>query len=340
MTTQQDAAFGVKVEGTFGTYIAPDAWYEFVEEDLVWEPEFSEGTGMRYGKRVMAGDRRVLVKESVSGSVTVEAVTKGLGKLFQAAVGPGTSTVASGAAYQQLFTPTTTDPLPSYTIQKSVPFVGGGAAQPMSFLGMVCTGFELEAGNGEVPTIKFNWVGKGVDTAQTFVTPSYLSGTQLLSFVGSSIRIGGSVTVPTATSLAVGGTAAANVVDAKLTYENGVDEGGFYMGGSGKRGRAPAVGTRAISGSLTVEYTDNVLRDAFLNQTDLALVLKFAATPAIVTSYFPTLEITIPVIRLDGELPKANGGDVVTQSIDFVGVDGRVAAHPLYVAIVTTETAI
>lgn len=342
MTTQNDAALGFKAEGTYGTYIAPDAFVEFTEESLVWEPEFSEGTAMRYGKRVIAADRRVLVKETVSGDFQVEAVTKGLGKLFLAALGTGTSTVVSGAAYQQLFTPAINDPLPSYTIQKSLPFVNSaGAAQPMSFTGMVCTGFEIAADNAGIPTITFSWVGKGVETGQAFVTPSYLSGTSLLSFVGSSIRLGvGAVTVPTATTLASGGTAVANVTDAKVTYENGVDEGGFYMGGAGKRGRAPVVGTRGISGSVTVEYTDNTLRDAFLAQTDLALVLKFAHPVAIVAGNFPTLEITIPVIRIDGELPQANGGEPISTEVAFTGLDGRVAAHPFYVAIVTAETAI
>ncbi|TFD74734.1 phage tail tube protein [Cryobacterium fucosi] len=341
MTTQQDAALGLKKEATFGTYIAPDKFFEITQEDFAWNPTFSSGSAMRYGKRVIAGDRRVLVKEEVTGSLTVEGITKTLGAMFEAALGSGVSTIiGAGPGYQQLFTPTATDPLPSYTIQASIPTVGGGAAQPMSFLGCVCTGFELDAGNAGVPMLKFNWVGKSVDTTQAFVTPSYVAGTSLMSFVGGSIRIGGTVTVPTNVALASGGTAAANVVDAKFTYENGVDSGGFFFGGGGKRGRAPVVGGRGLSGSLTVEYDTNVLRDAFLAQTDLALVLKFAHSVAITAGVFPTLEITIPVVRLDGELPKANGGDVITQSVDFTGVDGRVAAQPVYVAIVTAETAI
>lgn len=340
MTTQNDAALGVKAETVFGTYIAPDAFFEFTEEELTWEPEYSEASAMRYGKRVSSFDRRVLMKQIVGGSFTVEAVTKGLGKLFGAALGAQSSTLISGTAYQQLFTPTATDPLPSYTIQKSLPLVGGGAAQPMSFTGMVCTGFELDAPNAGIPTIKFDWQGKTVETGQTFVTPSYPTGTTLLSFVGSSIRIGGVVTPPTTNALATGGTSVANVTEAKITYENGVDEGGYYMGGNGARGRGPVIGTRSISGSLTVEYTNNVLRDALLAQSPLALVLKFEGPTVISGAIKPALEITIPVIQLNSELPKAAGGEVITQSVEFTGLDGGVAAHPFYVAIVTAETAI
>jgi len=46
------------------------------------------------------------------------------------------------------------------------------------------------------------------------------------------------------------------------------------------------------------------------------------------------------VIRLDGELPKAVTDGVVTQEIGFTMLDGQVATHPIYVAIVTAETAI
>ncbi|GAA1787891.1 phage tail tube protein [Agromyces lapidis] len=339
MTTQLDASVGFKKETTFGTYVAPDKFVEHISQEFAWEPEFSEGPAFRYGRRMQRADRRVKVKESVSGSVEVEATTKCLGALFEAALGAATSTVASGAAYQQLFTPTATDPLPSYTIQTGVPLVGGGANQPVSYLGMVCSGFELSAQNGAVPTLKFNFVGKGADTAQSFATPSYPASYELLDFVGSSIRIGGSVTPPTTTALASGGTAAANVTDIDMTFENGLDDGGFYLGGSGKRGRKPVVGARTLTGTMTVEYDSNTLRDAFLNQTDLALVLKFAHPVAITGAFYPTLEITIPVIRLDGEVPKPSGDGVVTQSIGFTALEGA-AAHPIYVAIVTAETAI
>lgn len=346
MTTQMDVALGLKEETTYGTYVAPDKFPEFLTEDFAWEPTFSEGNANRYGRRAMMANRRVLVKEQVTGSFEMEAVTKGLGILFKAALGTAVSNVISGSAHQQLITPTITDPLPSFTIQKGIPLVGGGAAQPMSFVGCVCTGFELSAKNGAIPTLKFNWVGKGVDTGQVFATPSYPSALELFSFTGGSIRaagggFAGAVTPPTTTALASGGTALADVTEIDLTFTNGADEGGFFVGGGGKRGRKQAVGVRGLTGTLVAEYDSNTLRDAFLNQTDLALVLKFEHSTVITGAIKPTLEITIPVIRLDGELPKAGTpGEVITQSIGFTMLDGGVAAHPVYVAIVTAETAI
>lgn len=340
MTTQQDASVGIKKEASFGTAVTPDHFPEFTSEDFDWNPTFTKTAGMRVGRVVGAADRRVLTKVEPSGSLELEAYTKGMGILFEAALGSGTSTLITGTSYQQLFTPTTTDYLPSYTVQVGVPPLGGGAASAQTYDGMVCSGFELTAGNTAIPSLKFNFVGQSVTTATAYTSPSYPATMEPFSFVGGSIRVGGSVTVPTTTALATGGTSAGNVQEVQFTWSNELDGNGWNLGSSGERTRKPALGERAGSGTLTVEYDSDILRDAYKNQTDLALVLTFATTTAISGANFPTLQFTIPNIRLDGEMPKPNGGDVITQTIPFTVLDNRVAASALYVAIVTAETAI
>ena len=340
MPTQLDAQLGLIKEVTYGTPLTVNAFYPFVSESLTWMPEYAQGAGMRVGRRLDRADRDVLVKQSVGGEFTTEGVTRNLGKLFEAALGVGVSTqIGATIAYQQLFTPTQ-GLLPSYTIQKGLPPLGGGAASPTTFTGMVCSGFELSADNAGIPTITFPWVGRAIDTVTGLAAASYPANVELYSFVHGSIRLGGAVTVPTATALATGGTATANIRSASLSYDNGLDSEGFNFGGLGLRSRRPEVGKAAVSGQLTVEYDNNVLRDAWLAGTQLSLVLTYATTNAIVAASFPTLQIVIPSIRLRGDIPQANGGDVVTQSIDFTAFDGGVAAQPVYVAIVTAETAI
>lgn len=340
MTTQFDCTIGLKKETTYGTPVTVDKFFEFTEEDLGWKPTFVDGSATRYGMRVQAADRRVLVKDACGGGFTVEAMTKGLGALFEAALGVGTSTqIGATAAYQQLFTPTTAG-MPSYTIQKGIPPLGGGAVQPQTYSGMVCTGFEFNVDNSGVPTFKFNWEGKGLDTATAYAAASYPADNDLLTFVNGTITVGGTVTVPTATALATGGTAAANVRSATFSWDNNTDSEGYNFGNAGQRGRAPVLGLRSGSGTLVVDYTDNTLRDAYLNQTELSIVLTFQGDTAIAGTDYPTIQLCIPCVRLNGEMPKAAGGDVITQSIEFNVYDNRVAAEPLYVAIVTPETSI
>jgi hypothetical protein len=342
MTVQSDGQIGFKKESTFGTAVTVDTFLtDATEEDLNWIPTFAQGTGMRVGKRVARSDRRVLVKQEVGGSFTVQPTAKGLGKLIEAALGgTGTSTLISGSSYQQLFIPTTTDYLSSYTIQKGVPPLGGGSILPHTFKGMVCSGFEFSAGNASIPSLKFNWVGKSYDTSTTLATASYVTGNELYSFIHASLTIGGAVTVPTTTALATGGTAATNIREFNLTYENTLDSDGFNFGAAGARSRKPAVGAGVITGNFVAEFDAVTIRDLFLNQTDTAITFRLQTTTAISGSNYPTLEFTIPVARLNGEIPKAVTEGVVTISCDFDGLDGGVAAAPLYVAIVTAETAI
>ena len=104
--------------------------------------------------------------------------------------------------------------------------------------------------------------------------------------------------------------------------------------------RASLRNTWPITGSLTFEFSDTVATAAYLAQTDLALVLTFKGSTAIVSTYYPTIQVYVPCIRLDGEVPKTNGGNVVTLTSGFHGFDNSVATSPIYIAYVTADTAV
>ncbi|WP_115790039.1 phage tail tube protein [Arthrobacter silvisoli] len=342
MTTQLDCSLGFKKETTYGTAVTVDRFAEFTEESLAWNPTFAQGAGMRVGSRVARSKRRVLAKQSAGGDFTVEMVHKGLGPILEALFGTATSTAVPGQAgvFQQLFTPTTTDPLPSYTIQKGIPTIGGGAATAMTFLGAVCSSGEFSATNSEIVKLKTTWDAREVQPGIAYAAPSYVVAPELFHFAQGAITIGGTQTVPTTTALASGGTVAAQVEEFTVSFDNKIDEGGFNLGGGGKRSRKPVVGLAEVKGKVTAEYSDTVLRDAYLNQTPLALTLTFTSSLVIGTSANPVLQIHIPDLRLEGELPKAGGGSPVKQEIDFTVLDGLTAASPIYVALVTTDTTI
>lgn len=348
MTTEQDYQIMAALESTYGVKATPTRTLEFVDETLDWEPTFVQGAGLKLGKTMDKSGRRALGKSAVGGDITIEALTKGNGWLYQAALGAGSSALIGGAgsAYQQLFTLGASDYLPSYTIQKGIPPLGGASLVPKTFLGMQCTGFELSAGNAGIPTIKFGWMGKDVDTASSLATAAYPTGVKELSFVNASLAVGGTLVLPTSTALAtVSGSplGTVNVRDVDFTWDNGLDTDGYNFGGGGKRSRPAAMGKRTGTGTMTAEFTDNMFEAAYLAQTDLSLVLTYAlssATDLISGSSYPALQLTIPELRLEGELAKSAGGGVVTQSIGFTALDGESAASPIYVAIVTAETAI
>ena len=264
--------------------------------------------------------------------------------LLGAALGSSTVTAVPSAtgAYQQVHTPLVNDFPPSYTIQKGIPLLGG-AVQAETFLGAVCESAEIKASNSGLVTLDTEWTAREVRTDVGYAAPSYPTGLDIFSFVHGSIVIGGTLTLPTTTTPTTGGTTVANIREASVKWSNKLDSNGWNLGGAGKRSRRPALGMAEIGGSLTAEYDSNTLRDAYLNQTPLAMVLAFTHTSLIGTGtpVAPLLQVTIPMVYLEGDVPKANGGDVVTQSIPFTGLDNLAAgAKPIYVVYRSTDAAI
>jgi hypothetical protein len=341
MTTQLDCSIGLKKETVYGTAVVVDQFVEFLTESLDRKPDFIQGKGLRVGARVARADRRSLGKELAEGSITVEAPIKGLGIFLNAAFGTVTSTAvpAQSGVFQQVHTPATTDPLSSYTLQKGIPPLGGGATTPLTFPGAMCSSFELSAKDGAIVEVTTDWTAREAQTAPAYAAPAYPTPLDVFTFVQGVIVIGGTVTPPTTTALASGGTAVANVSDFSLKWDNGLDDGGWNLGGAGKRSRKAVAGAAKLTGKMTAEYDSTVLRDAYLAQTDLALLLTFTHPSTIGASAHPVLQILIPVINLDGDLPSAAGGKVITQSADFTGLDNSVNP-PITVVYVSTDTAV
>jgi hypothetical protein len=151
----------------------------------------------------------------------------------------------------------------------------------------------------------------------------------------------GTFTAPTNTTLASGATTIANVTEFSIKGENKLTGGMRTYGSAGKRGTKPRAGDRAdaINGKVKVIYTDTTWRDASFNDTDLSLILTFTTTEALSTG-FATLQIAIPVARLEPETPQVNGGEVIETDYTFTVLDGLSAAQPIWVILRTADNAL
>lgn len=338
MTTQLDVSVGLAKESVYGTFVPPTSFIEPTSESLDLNLTVVNGTGLRPGRRTTTTRQRAIEKRTVTGDTEVEADYDELGILLAAAFGSVTSTLAKtgGATYQHLFAPFA-DYLPSYSIQKGIPPLGGGAAVPFSFLGMQANQLEFAAKNGAVPTAKVTWVGKDMQSiepgAPAFVQPTYPTTSELLSFVGGSITVGGTVAAPTATALAAGGTEVATVTDATVTLNNSLDSGGYTLGAGGTRSRPGAALLAKLSGSLTAEFRDTTFWQQYLGQVQLGLLLNFVGSATPDTGLTRALQLYIPAIALDGDTPKAKAGSIVTQSVNFTGLQDMTKGLPMIQAV-------
>jgi hypothetical protein len=342
MTTQLDSSIGIKKETTYGTAVVVDHFPEFLSEKMKWKPNYLDGKGLRPGSRVSRAERRSLSKNWVEGEIELECCARGFGIFWEALLGTGTSTIISGGpGYQQVFSLLNTDPFPSYTIQKGIPLLNGGAVQAHTFAGAQCTKGEITAETGEVVKLKSEWIAKSIDTTTGYTAPSYVAANELFTFWQGAITIGGVVVVPTTTALASGGTSQANIRNFSLSIDNKLDQDGFTFGSGGKFGRRPHLGYTEIKGKMTAEFDSTTYRDAFLNNTNLAVTLTMTTGTLLQTSTYNTLQIVLPTIRLDGDIPEAVNEGVVTLELDFTVLDGGSAGvSPVYIVQRSLDTAI
>lgn len=336
MAVQTDASIGFGVESVYGTGVTPTVWVEQLPgESLDYEVTKTQGKGLRVGGSVPRSARRVITKYSGGGKFDVEVTTKGLGKLWRAALGTGASTLVSGTTYQQNYTLGTATPA-SLTIQKGVVNTAG-TVQAYTFAGCLCDSWEVKAAAGDIAIASFTWDAQSMTTATAYTAPSYVASPNLFHFAQGAITIGGTVTAPTTTALATGGTSVANVTEFSIQGSNGLMADRYAFGAAGLK-MAPVLGQRKVSGKLTAELSDTTLRDAMLADTPLALVLTFTSGETLSTGT-AQFQIVCSEVKFSGSLPSADG-ELATLSLDFDVLDNLTAAQPLYVIHRTADSAI
>lgn len=333
MASTQDSSIGIVTESTYKTYVAPTRWYEFTDESLNWDKSIKQGVGLRVASRVARSARRVVTTAQGAGDFTVEATSKGMGLLWQACLGTGTSTLVSGSTYQQVFT--IGDTPSSLTVQKGL-VRADGTVDAYSFLGCMVSGWEFNAPNDDIATLQVSLDAGDLSTAQTYVAPSYASSPTLFHFAGATLSTG-TLTAPTTTTLASGSSTLANVRNLTVSVNNNIAADRYNFGGSGRKDK-PTGGLREISGSLDVEYASATFRDAVINDTAMALILTF--TGAALSTGNETLQIVLPEVKFDSSLAQANGTDLITTGMSFQVLDNLTAAQPIWVVHRTADTAL
>lgn len=327
MTTPQDCSVGLGVESVYGAAVARTRWFEFLDESFNFVKNVKQGVGLRVGSRVARSGRRVVASAEGSGDLTIEAVTKGLGLLWQLGLGSGTSTLVSAGLYQQVFT--LGDVMPSATIQKGIPRADG-TVDAYTFTGCMVESLTIDCPNADNVKVKTSWNAKDMTTATAYTAPSYATGPSVFTFAHGAVY-SGALTAPTATALGSAATPVASIRSGSITIKHNLKTDRYNCGGGGRKEK-PFAGIREISGSLVAEYADAAFRDAIVNDTSMTLVKTFTAGADV-------LQIVIPDVRFDGDIVKAST-DLAMQELKWTGLDGLTAAQPIWIVCRTADTAL
>lgn len=334
MATFQDSSVGVSAESTYKTYVAPARHIEFLDETLNWNKQVKQGQGLRVGGRVDRAARRVVPAADGGGDITLECASKGLGLLWQAALGTGTATLVAVSTYQHLFT--LGDTPPSLTVQVGIPEVGG-TVDAYSWLGCMVDSWELDIPNNDIASLKLTLDAGDLSTAQTYVAPVYPAAPVNLFHFGNASFTTGTFTAPTSTALAASVSALVDVRALTVQVNNNVRDDRYNGGGGGRKSK-PTVGKRAITGTITFEYDSSTYRDLILNDNTLVGLVATLTGGALSTGN-ETLQVALPAIKLDGDLPKPNGPDLITYQGKFTALDD-LTNQPIYVVARTADAAL
>ena len=316
----QDWSVGTGKETTYGTAVTPNRWYEFTEpKPFAPDLGVKQGAGIRAGSRVARSARRVTTVRKANGDINLEVFSKGLGLMLEACMGAGVSSLVSTGVYQQLYT--FADDLTSHTVQFGVPNADG-TINAITFKGSMVSSWELGGSVGEIATLKTTWDARDWDTSTAYASPTYATGGNLFTVEDATIFTG-TLTAPTTTVLGSMPTTIAGVSDFKLSVDNALVADRFFANGGGLKAK-PKPGTRAPKIEMKVEYGANDLRDAFLSQTPLGVVFSLVGGP--LNTGTEVVQVVIPEIKLDGDLPEGGPDAIATQAIKATVLDNLTAA--------------
>lgn len=316
------AQLGIAAETTWGTYVAPDHWYEFNEEDLSLSIEPIESAGIRANNRVLRTDRWAQGQRRVEGTVTMEVPSESFGLIAKHALGSASISTPSGATLARLHRHTLGDPYGlGLTVQVGRPD-NAGTVQPFTYTGAKVSELTLANSVDEILTAEIGLVAQNEVTSQSLATASYPSGNQVFNWTQGVISLGGST---------VG-----VVTDFEVTVNNGLKDDRYFLGAS-TMSQPIIANMTEITGTMSVEFDGLTNYNRFVNGTTAEIVATWTASTAIEGSTYPYVKVTLANCRFDGDTPNVGGPDVVTHDLTFKALyDGT--NGPIVIDLLSDDT--
>jgi hypothetical protein len=304
MPTGLASQVAIAPEVTYGTIVAPTIGLEFNQEQITAQVDRVHGKALR-NLRMQRADRSRAYVKGAGGTLEMDLLTKGLGKIFKAMFGSVVSTQPNVGTqplhWKHLFTPDDSGLLSnSLTLQVGRPSVAGSVI-PFTYAGVKVNDWTLSANTGEEAKLSITVDAKTEDLVTALATPTYPTGAALLTFIDAALTINASAAY--VTSVSISGKNALNV-----------DRRGL-----GNIKKTPvADGMIAITGSFNAEFEDTTHHAAFLAGTTAALVLTFSygLIDAGQTDPFQVI-VTLPAVEYTGDPPTVQGPSIVANNIKF-----------------------
>ena len=319
------ASCGFAPETTVGTYDATGMrWIMHNKAEFMLKKHTAQSEAL-HNSPFVEGNRRRLISYTVDGSLEYELQDRQFGLLFQMMLGSNASAAApvqymSTTAYTQTHIPALLEGL-SLTFQKGTPETTGTVV-PFSSTGNKITDWEIAVGVDEIAKMAFTLDGWNTVTSQSFVSPTYLSGSSapnLLAFNDGALLIGGTVSSSDGITTVSDGAATTGLVKSvSIKGSNKVKQDRYYLGSQYKAEQI-SNGFRPITGEIEIEWA--TAADFYTNfVSDAPTTLQFTLTSPVEigsSGLYGQVSVVLPQIRWEGDTPNEDGPEVITTKVPF-----------------------
>lgn len=325
MSSASRAQLGFKKETSWNTPVTVDRFAEFNTEGLKLVPKRTESAGLRNGQRVMRSDRYVPWNLGAAGPISAEVLTKGFGLWFQLLLGAVSTSSVTDSVYTHTCTLANLKGL-SQTLQINKPLYPGDSDQAFTYSGCKITTGKLSNSIDGLLMLEL-----GIDAAQyltstALAAASYPTSTQPFSWAGGLVTVGGSNY---------------DITDIEISIDNQLKTDATYIRNSTVKKEPQEQKLRTIGWKMTSDFDSLTQHDRWASLVAANNIAQIVATwtgPVLAGSTtYPTVTVTIPAARFDGDDPTVGGPDPLTQVPTGVGLyDGT--NSPITIAYGTTDS--
>jgi hypothetical protein len=335
-----DAQLGIGIETTWGTGVTVDRFYEFVSESLTMEPSWLEPSALRAGTKFKRAGRVRQSRRTVGGDIVLEHATRGMGRLWKAALASPIASpaqIASTTAYEQIHVPGDYRGL-GMTVQVGRPEPGTGVNRAFTYRGCKVTAWSLSIRDQEVPQLTLTLDGRDESVVVALASPSYIAGSSVFDFSQASLRLGGTAATASGKTTITGGAAAATIInEITIAGETPMATERFGLGNAGLKAEQLENDIPTITGSFGAEFNRAELYDAFSNNTTQAVEVEVVGAAIGASGHNDRLVISLPACKYKAAAPNVGGPDIVSMSTDFEAYSDEV--NPvIQVRLVSNET--
>lgn len=316
---------GLKVEGTYGTAVTVDRFFEFNSENIKADLVKVESRGIGTGRFLKTARRKVYVK-GAKGTTVHDVMTKSFGLLFKLALGSYANANVAGAENKGTITVDLSTGLAGLmaTVQIGRPGINA-TVYPYTYEGGKVVGWELSAKLDDPLRLSLDWDFETEQRSDALASASYVAAQEIFVMSEGAVTLNGS---------------GISVKSISWKGVNGLADDRRFIGNTKKEPLANA--EAMITGELEFEHESQARQALWLAGTENATLVATFTSPTTISGGGGAgpykLVVTVPLFVFDDGGPTVDGPEIVQEKMAFKALyDG--SNSPIKVEYHSTDSA-